>query len=54
MENQIFPAICVRVAEEKDPQIIELFKDSLRLLLQEETPAQSFFNHFKIAGDWTK
>jgi hypothetical protein len=42
MENQIFPAICVRVAEEKDPQIIELFKDSLRLLLQEETPAQSF------------
>ena len=38
MENQIFQAICVRVADEKDPQIVELFKDRLRLLLREDTP----------------
>ena len=37
MDNQIFQAICVRVADEKDPQIVELFKKRLRLLLREET-----------------
>jgi hypothetical protein len=39
MENEIFQAICVRVADEKDPQIVELFKERLRLLLREETRA---------------
>ena len=39
MDNQIFQAICVRVADEKDPQIVELFKERLRLLLREETGA---------------
>jgi hypothetical protein len=38
MDNQIFQAICVRVADEKDPQIVELFKNRLRLLLREDTP----------------
>jgi hypothetical protein len=41
MDNQIFQAICVRVADEKDPQILERFKKRLRLLLQEE-PVQTF------------
>ncbi len=39
MNNQIFQAICLRVADEKDPQIVELFKERLRLLLREETRA---------------
>lgn len=39
MNNQIFQAICVRVADEKDPQIVELFKERLLLLLREETRA---------------
>jgi hypothetical protein len=38
MENEIFQAICVRVADEKDPQIVELFKERLRLVLREEPP----------------
>ena len=39
IENEIFQAICVGVADEKNPQIVELFKDRLRLLLREETPS---------------
>lgn len=38
MDHQTFRAICLRVADEKDPEIIELFKQRLRLLLSEETP----------------
>jgi hypothetical protein len=38
MDHETFRAICVRVADEKDPKIIELFKQRLRLLLTDETP----------------
>jgi len=38
MDNYLFQAICVRVSDEKDPKIVELFKQRLRLLLSEETP----------------
>jgi hypothetical protein len=37
MDREIFRAICLRVAEEKDPKIEELFKQRLRLLLFDET-----------------
>jgi hypothetical protein len=37
MDHETFRAICVRVADEKDPKIIELFKQRLRLLLADET-----------------
>jgi hypothetical protein len=40
MENQIFQAICLRVADEKDPQFVELFKERLRLLLRGESRFQ--------------
>jgi hypothetical protein len=43
MENQIFQAMCVRVANEKDPQIVELFKNRLRLLLREDTSDKFFY-----------
>jgi hypothetical protein len=38
MDHETFRAICVRVADEKDPKIIELFKQRLGLLLADETP----------------
>jgi len=36
MDNYLFQAICVRVSDEKDPRIVELFKQRLRLLLRSE------------------
>jgi hypothetical protein len=45
MDNQTFQAICVRVADEKDPQIVELFKNRLRILLREDTPDRLFTEH---------
>jgi len=30
MDNYLFQAICVRVSDEKDPRIVELFKQMLR------------------------
>ena len=49
----MFKAICVRVADEKDPQIVELFKERLRLLLREERWAfqDQAFPVLDIAGD---
>ncbi len=42
----MFQAICERAAGEKDPQIVEMFKDRLRLLLlSEETPDQATEKH---------
>lgn len=35
MDTELFRAICAKVAEEKDPQKIELLKQRLRLLLME-------------------
>jgi hypothetical protein len=54
MENQLFQAICVRVADEKDPQIVELFKDRLRLLLRDETPDQAFHEEPVDDGGWAE
>ncbi len=36
MDNDIFRAICSRVVNEKDPEILELLKRRLRLLLVSE------------------
>jgi hypothetical protein len=36
MDNDIFRAFCVKVANEKDPEIVELLKRRLRLLLVSE------------------
>jgi hypothetical protein len=41
MARDLFQAICVRVADEKDPEIIELFKQRLRLLLLSEQAHRS-------------
>jgi len=39
MDNETFRAFCIRVADEKDPDIVELLKQRLRLLLS-ETPTE--------------
>jgi hypothetical protein len=47
MDTEMFRAICAKVAEEKDPQKVELLKQRLRLLLMEEStpaPAESKVN----------
>jgi hypothetical protein len=36
MDNDIFRAFCVKVANEKDPEIVEILKRRLRLLLVSE------------------
>jgi hypothetical protein len=36
MENELFKRICARVAIEEDPEIIELLKTRMRLLLSKE------------------
>lgn len=36
MDNDIFRAFCVKVANEKDPEIVELLQRRLRLLLVSE------------------
>jgi hypothetical protein len=40
MDTAMFQALCVKVADEKDPKKLELLKERLRLLLlSEEAPA---------------
>jgi hypothetical protein len=36
MDNQMFRAICAKVADEKDPKKLELLQQRLRLLLSEQ------------------
>jgi hypothetical protein len=36
MDNYMFRAICMKVADEKDPKKLELLKERLRLLLLSE------------------
>jgi hypothetical protein len=36
MDNYIFRAICIKVADEKDPKNLELLKERLQLLLLSE------------------
>jgi hypothetical protein len=36
VKTEIFRAICIKVADEKDPKKLELLKERLRLLLSEE------------------
>jgi hypothetical protein len=38
MLNETFRALCVRVADEKDPKKLELLKQRMRLLLLQENP----------------
>jgi hypothetical protein len=38
MNIQMFQAICLKVANEKDPRKLELLKERLRLLLLSEEP----------------
>jgi hypothetical protein len=40
MDSQTFKAICVQVAHEKDPLIIELYKLRMQMLLVERIPIQ--------------
>jgi len=35
MNTEMFRAVCAKVAEEKDPQKLEILKQRLRLLLME-------------------
>ena len=49
MDIRMFQAICVKVADEKDPKKIELLKERLRLLLYEEAA-----NSTAIDTDQTK
>ena len=37
--NEVFRALCLKVADEQDPKKIELLKQQMRILLQEEQDA---------------
>jgi hypothetical protein len=42
MDNGMFRAICIKVADEKDPKKLELLQERLRLLLlSDDGPATS-------------
>ena len=42
MDTEVFRAICIKVADEKDPKKIELLKERLRLLLLSDGDHPSF------------
>jgi hypothetical protein len=48
MDTEMFRMVCAKVAEEKDPQKLELLKQRLRLLLREDTPTTRFPHNPKV------
>jgi hypothetical protein len=45
MNNEMFQAICLKIAEEEDPRKLDLLKQRLRLLLSDEDSPDPTTSH---------